>query len=254
MNTSTADKQHPAIIPLPAFNDNYIWLLRCGNACAIVDPGDSAPVLQYLRQHALTPAAILITHHHADHTGGIPDLLRAYPDLPVHLPTDPNLTHLPNAHPAREGDTLTLCHGALHLTALELPGHTATHIGWLARLESDPHAHLFCGDTLFCAGCGRLLGGTAEQLHHSLTRIATLPEDTRLYPAHEYTLSNLAFAQAADPDNPVRDAYLAEAQQLRTQHRPTLPTTVARERAINPFLRAPTLARFTELRAWKDRF
>ena len=239
----------PAIIPLPALQDNYVWLVRCGDECVVIDPGEAAPVRDYLARHAVRLAAILVTHHHHDHTGGV-EALRAHHDAPVYAPAPQQA----GWQCVREGAQFALCGGALHLTVWEIPGHTATHIGWLARLRGLDAAHFFCGDTLFCAGCGRLLGGTAAQLHQSLSRIMALPADTVLCPAHEYTLGNLAFAQHVEPDNPARDAFLQEARALREANRPTLPTTVAREAAINPFVRAASLAQFAELRAQKDKF
>ena len=239
----------PAIIPLPALQDNYVWLVHCGDECVVIDPGEAAPVRDYLARHDARLAAILVTHHHHDHTGGV-EALRAEYAAPVFAPEGA-------AHDwqcVREGEQLTLCGGSLHLTVWEIPGHTATHIGWLAQVRGLDAPYFFCGDTLFCAGCGRRLGGTAAQLHQSLARLMALPTETRLCPAHEYTLGNLAFAQHVEPENPAREAFAQEARALRAQGLPTLPTTVAREAAINPFVRAASLAQFAELRAQKDQF
>ncbi len=252
------------IIPLPAFQDNYIWLLRRGDAAVVVDPGDAGVVEAYLHAHALKLAAILVTHHHADHTGGIEALLAKRPMLPVFGPAAEAIAGV--NRPVREGDEIALPVLDLEFAVLEVPGHTRTHIAFLAP------GMLFCGDTLFSAGCGRLLGGTAAQLHASLERLAALPGDTAVYCTHEYTLSNLRFACAADPDNRDRDEWLDHCRRLRDQGLPTLPSTVERERRINPFLRTRALgvveavtahaghrpqderACFAALRAWKDTF
>jgi len=251
------------IIPLPAFRDNYIWLLRRGATAVVVDPGDAAVVERHLAGHGLQLGAILITHHHADHIGGV-TALTAERAIPVFGPAAEPIVGV--NRPLAEGDAVDLPVLGVRLQALEVPGHTRTHIAYLA-----PGA-LFCGDTLFSAGCGRLLGGTAAQLHDSLRRLADLPDDTAVYCTHEYTLANLAFARAAEPDNAARDAWLAECEQLRAAGRPTLPSRIGRERRINPFLRTtepavieavaahcgarPAGSRecFAALRAWKDDF
>lgn len=229
----------------------------------VVDPGDATVVLEALADRALTLDAVLITHHHNDHIGGLAALTEAHPTK-VFAPADARIPG--KAHAVHEGDRIALLDGALSLTVMEVPGHTETHIAYHGE------GLLFPGDTLFSAGCGRLLGGTAAQLHASLERLAALPGDTKVYPTHEYTLANLAFAAHVEPDNPERDAWHARARTLREAGEPTLPTTIATERAINPFLRtnqagirasllarsdaAPgdALAAFTGLRAWKDVF
>ncbi|AUN94840.1 hydroxyacylglutathione hydrolase [Pseudazoarcus pumilus] len=251
------------ILPLPAFNDNYIWTLRRGDKVVVVDPGDPAPVESYLAREGLDLTAILITHHHADHTGGI-GALTARRDIPVYGPAAADIAGVTAG--LADGDSVDLPELDRAFEVLEVPGHTATHI---AFLSGDL---LFPGDTLFSAGCGRLLGGTAEQLHASLERLKDLPGSTRVYCTHEYTLANLKFAQAAEPDNAERDAWFAHCRSLRSDGQPTLPSTMERERAINPFLRtgsasvikavtrhtgrrpASDLACFTALRAWKDEF
>jgi hydroxyacylglutathione hydrolase len=251
------------IFPLPAFNDNYLWMLRSGNAAVVVDPGDPAPVEACLAREGLDLTAILITHHHADHTGGI-GALTARRDIPVYGPATAGISGV--THGVADGDIVDLPQLGLRFDVLEVPGHTATHIAFLA---GDT---LFPGDTLFSAGCGRLLGGTAEQLHASLERLKRLPGETRVYCTHEYTLANLKFARSAEPENRARDDWMTQCQRLRAEGRPTLPSTLERERAINPFLRTgetsvidavtrhtgrrPTddLACFTALRAWKDVF
>lgn len=251
------------IIPLPAFRDNYIWLVHDGQHAAVVDPGDAGPVLAYLAQHGLELAAVLITHHHADHVGGLKGLLEHH-RIPVFGPRKESIEDV--SHPLVEGDSIAVPGLDLELKVLEVPAHTAGHIAYLAP------GMLFCGDTLFSAGCGRLFEGTAEQLQAALKRFAALDGDTQVYCTHEYTLSNLAFACAAEPDNPERDCYLARCEALRAAGEPTLPTTIAQEKLINPFMRTtepgviaavthrtgtrPTTALecLAALRSWKDVF
>lgn len=263
MNDQHSNFRSSDIIPLPAFRDNYIWLLRHGDQAAVVDPGDAEVVERALQQHGLRLTSILITHHHHDHIGGVTALARKY-RIDVFGPAGEDIPSLTRT--VGEGDIVELPPLGLAFRVLAVPGHTATHVAYLGA------NCLFIGDTLFSAGCGRLLGGTAEQLHASLQRIAALPADTRVYSAHEYTLANLNFSLAADPDNPARDAWLAESRALRAAGEPTLPSTIGRERSINPFLRvdAPALiesvtrhagarppnpaACFAALRAWKDVF
>lgn len=246
---------------IPAFNDNYIWLIQNSDRrCAVVDPGDAAPVLAYLQQHELTLEAILITHHHHDHIGGIPELVRQFPTIDVVGPANepvPTLTH-----PVEAGDQIHLFDEVFFVLGLE--GHTLGHVGYVGD------GKLFCGDTLFSAGCGRVFEGTMEQMHQSLSKLAALPEETEVYCAHEYTSSNLAFAMAVEPDNAQLQKYREEVNRLRAQNRPTLPTTIRREKWINPFLRVDEasviksvsnrttqmdpVSIFTALREWKNEF
>lgn len=263
MNTRHSATSGLQIVPLPAFQDNYIWLLRNGHAAAVVDPGDAEVVEAYLREHGLDLVAILVTHHHPDHTGGLRALTAAR-RIPVYGPAGERIEHVSEA--VAEGDMVVLPELELSLEVLEVPGHTKTHIAFHApRL-------LFPGDTLFSAGCGRLLGGTAAQLHASLQRLAALPDDTAVYCTHEYTLANLVFSCEAEPDNSERDGWHETCRALRASGKPTLPTTIDREKRINPFLRtsAPGVVQaitarkgtkpsdalecFTALRAWKDVF
>ncbi len=178
------------IIPLPAFRDNYIWLLRHGATATVVDPGDAAPVLRYLADEGLTLAAILITHHHSDHVGGVDALLAAHP-VPVYGPAREDIASITRR--VGGGDRVSVA--GVEFQVIDVPGHTAGHVAYYAA------PNLFCGDTLFAAGCGRIFDGTPAQLHASLERLAELPGDTQVYCTHEYTLSNLAFAAAVEPNN-----------------------------------------------------
>ena len=202
------------ITPLPAFDDNYIWLLRPpdGTGVAVVDPGDEVPVLEALARAGLTLSAILITHHHGDHTGGVADLIAAYPGVQVLGPKDPRIQGITQA--LGEGDEVRLPGFPEPLRVMEVPGHTASHI---AYRWGDA---LFCGDTLFAGGCGRVFDGTFEQLSASLLRIAALPPDTQVYCAHEYTLANLGFAKWVEPDSPALAERVRDAQGLRAWGRP----------------------------------
>ena len=230
------------IIPLPAFRDNYIWLLRAGSHAVVVDPGDAAPVLRYLADEGLSLAAILITHHHPDHVGGVLALLD-HARVPVYGPA---LEQIPGlTHPVGEDDVVSLPALDASLRVLDIPGHTAGHVGYYAEPA------LFCGDTLFAAGCGRIFEGTPAQMFESLQKLAALPGDTQVYCTHEYTLSNLAFAAAVEPDNPAIAERIARCEAVRVGQRPTVPFPLAGERLSNPFLRAheASVARQAEARA-----
>lgn len=256
-----------SIIPIPAFADNYIWLLRDGDRAAVVDPGDAAPVAAYLAREALTLVAILATHHHNDHVGGI-EALVAQHRVPVFGPARETIPQRTQA--LRDGDEVTPPGLPVTLRVLDIPGHTAGHIGYFGEVDGVPS--LFCGDTLFAAGCGRLFEGTPEQMWRSLCTLAALPGATRVYCAHEYTLANLRFAQAVEPGNAALSDRVAEAQSLRERGLPTLPSTLSLEHATNPFLRAARddvraaaerhagrrlasdVESFAALRAWKNAF
>lgn len=222
------------IIPIPAFTDNYIWLLRQGTAAVAVDPGDATPVLAYLAQEGLALTAILATHHHGDHVGGIPALLARFP-VPVFGPAHESIPGRTRA--LVEGDTVTVPGLPVTLAVLDIPGHTSGHIAYVGDVDGTPS--LFCGDTLFAAGCGRVFEGTPAQMWASLAKLAALPDATHLYCGHEYTLANLRFALAVEPGNADIAARQAREQAKRERNEPTLPGTLADERRTNPFLRAP---------------
>lgn len=219
------------LLPLPAFTDNYIWMLHDGRHAIVVDPGDEVPVLQALQHHGLQLQAILVTHHHHDHTGGV-DALRSATGATVYGPA-----HEPIPQPLQrmhDGETVQLLGLLWHV--MEVPGHTAGHIAFYCD-GVDGAPLVFCGDTLFSGGCGRLFEGTPAQMLASLDRLAQLPGTTRVCCTHEYTLSNLRFARAVEPDNPELLYYFDRCEALRAQSLPTLPSNMAQERAINPFLR-----------------
>lgn len=256
------------LISLPAFVDNYIWMLHDDRRAVVVDPGASAPVLGALETLGLELAGILVTHHHGDHVGGLPDLL-PYLRGPVYGPADEPMP-VP-VDRVRGGNTVDLL--GLTFRVIDVPGHTRGHVAyWTAdRSEGIGTPVLFCGDTLFSAGCGRLFEGTAAQMHASLAALAGLPGDTAVCCAHEYTLSNLRFARAVEPDNPDIAAHTAWCEARRADGLPTLPSSIDTERRINPFLRCdvPEVAAAARrhqpaadspaetlgsLRRWKDTF
>jgi hydroxyacylglutathione hydrolase len=216
------------IVALRAFSDNYIWTLRDARCAAVVDPGDARPVLDYLRAEKLELKAILNTHHHADHVGGNDELLRQH-RVPVFGPHDGRIGDV--THRLADGERMALPHFGIEFEVMEIPGHTRTHIAFHGS------GMLFCGDTLFAVGCGRLFEGTPRQMFDSLTRLMRLPDDTAVYCGHEYTLSNIRFAKAVDPDNPALRELEARAQALRAEGKPTLPSTIGQEKATNPFVR-----------------
>lgn len=253
------------LIALPAFSDNYIWMLHDGREALVVDPGEAAPVIRALDERALRLAAILVTHHHADHVGGV-DALRARLHGPLFGPARERIPQPCTA--LADGDRVHAL--GLAFDVIDVPGHTAGHIAYVVTPEGEAPI-LFCGDTLFSGGCGRLFEGTPAQMHASLQRLAALPGGTRVCCAHEYTLSNLRFAQAVEPGSADLLAYTGLCEDLRSVGRPTLPSTIAQERRINPFLRtdiaavrraaaqhgasgpaAPEI--FAALRQWKNEF
>ena len=222
------------IVPLAAFRDNYIWLLHRGARAAVVDPGEAAPVLARLAADGLQLCAILATHHHADHVGGIAELRARFPEVPVYGPVAEAIDGV--TVPLRDGDRLELPFLAAGFDVLAVPGHTRGHLAYYDRNHLDCGA-LFCGDTLFSAGCGRLFEGTPRDMQGSLVRLRALPGVTKIYCAHEYTEANLRFALAVEPDNAELHAYVAQVAELRAAGRLSLPSTLAQERLINPFLR-----------------
>ncbi len=260
------------LCPVSAFQDNYIWMLQHpshpGLAVA-VDPGQSAPVQNWLTQHHLKLAAILITHHHPDHTDGVHEL--ATPNLPVYGPVNSPFADI--NHPLHEGDQIKLLGQTLNIK--EVPAHTLDHIAYYTTADeqnSGAVPQLFSGDTLFIGGCGRLFEGSAEQMQQAMAFFRSLPENTLICCAHEYTLANLTFAIAVEPDNKTLQTAMARCQQLRAKAQPTLPGTIAEEKQINPFMRydQPEVIRAAQrssgqkingdvqilaaIRLWKDRF
>lgn len=257
------------LLALPAFTDNYIWMIHDGHQALVVDPGDATPVLETLQHLGLELSAILVTHRHLDHVAG---LARLRPVLKgqVYGPSNSVIEGI-DVH-LKEGDQVTF--QGTSFEVWDTPGHTADHISYLARRADSQPAQpplLFCGDTLFSAGCGRLYDGTIEQLFTAIQRIKQLPDNTVICCTHEYTLDNLRFARAVEPDNAAMSQYEQRCQQLRRDGQATLPTTVRTELSLNPYLRcdqatviksaqqhgAPdstALSVFTALRQWKNTF
>lgn len=255
------------IIPIPAFNDNYIWVIinTSNQRAVVIDPGDAKPVLNLLNERQLRLEAILITHHHWDHTDGVTELCDAF-SVPVYGPQKEATTLC--THSCHDGDHIALKSIDCQFSVFDIPGHTAGHIAFF-----EPNHHwLFCGDTLFAAGCGRVFEGTTEQMYQSLSRLAKLPAKTKVFCAHEYTLSNLHFAQVVEPTNLDIKARIRNVDQLRANDKPSLPSTIELELKTNPFLRchqqsvinsvtrqsnpdnkSPALI-FKLLRKWKDQF
>lgn len=253
-----------SVTPIPALSDNYIWLIRQDNSqgVCVVDPGEAPPVIDFLERESLTLDTILITHHHHDHTGGLAELKARYSPMVIG-PHNPDIHGIDQR--VGEGDQVRVLGRTFEV--METPGHTLDHISYFT--PGIP-ALLFCGDTLFHAGCGRLFEGTPEQMLTSLRRFAELPQETLVFAAHEYTQANLSFARAADPENDAVTRAQQECEKARALGRPTLPSTIGRELRINPYLRVGTesvrqaagmqganddeLATFTTLREWKNRF
>jgi hydroxyacylglutathione hydrolase len=256
-----------AIIPIPALRDNYIWLVRQGRSALVVDPGDASPVLAYLEREGVALKGIVITHHHGDHVGGIEGLTARY-RVPVYGPARESIPG--RTHPVAEGDVVAAPEVGLELGVLDVPGHTAGQVAYVGTCDGVPVT--FTGDTLFTCGCGRIFEGTPAQMMASLMKLAALPGDTLVYCGHEYTLANLRFALAVEPDNPALRKRQLHAQATRDRGLPTVPSRMDEERATNPFLRAAepavrvaaeahagrafsgTVDVFATLREWKNSF
>jgi len=251
------------VTAIPAFSDNYIWLLSTrGDECAVVDPGDAEPVLRALGRDALRLTSILLTHHHADHIGGVARLT-AETGARVFGPHDQRIPG--QYHRLRQGERVALPGPKLSFEVIEVPGHTSTHIAYFG------HGCLFCGDTLFSVGCGRLFEGSPEQMQDSLDKLAALPAETRVYCGHEYTLANCDFALEVEPENRALQQRASAAEAARASGRITLPSTLGEELSVNPFLRSrqpavvraaqqrvpgatPGASTLAAIRAWKDVF
>lgn len=220
------------IFPVPAFTDNYLWVIHNGNNAVVVDPGDAVPVINYLLEHQLHLSAILVTHHHADHVGGVGDLLDwCGESIPVFGPATEIIPH--RTQIAVSGKNVAIAALGLDFDIVDVPGHTLGHIVYYEK----KHRWLFCGDTLFAGGCGRLFEGTPLQMLTSLAKLRALPADTQFFCAHEYTLGNLRFASAVEPENPALQQRIVIETAKRARGEPTLPSTIGFERATNPFLR-----------------
>jgi hydroxyacylglutathione hydrolase len=253
------------VLAVPAFKDNYLWLIHNGVCAVAVDPGDATPILAALEQHGLALTAILLTHHHADHVGGVPQLLQ-HTKVPVYGPRNDAIAAV--TIPLDEGDVVDLPELPLQLSVLEVPGHTRGHIAYVAQQPG----WLFCGDTLFAGGCGRLFEGTPAQMMQSLQKLSALPSGMQVYCAHEYTMANLRFAATVEPDNAALRQRVADEQAKRDRGQPTVPSTIGLEQQTNPFLRyresgvvktlvgqglaadAAPVAAFAALREWKNNF
>lgn len=253
------------ISPIRAFQDNYIWAVHNDQYAIVVDPGDAVPVSNFLEDNQLKLLGVLITHHHRDHIGGINDLVELY-NTPVYGPRLEKIPHL--TYPLGEGDIVEFKELNFTARVIDIPGHTKGHIAFLWD------GGMFCGDTMFTCGCGKIFEGTPAQLHHSLQRLASVPDDTLVYCAHEYTEYNTPFALICEPGNQALRQRILDAEKLRAQDFPTVPSTMGLEKATNPFLRCtePEIIRnietksglqlksrseqevFTALRAWRDLF
>lgn len=254
------------IVAIPALKDNYIWAIHClaGKEIVVVDPGEAAPVIQYLKENKLTLSGIVLTHHHWDHTGGVDQLIKHVKSIPVYGSPIENIASV--THPVNDGDDIFFPTLDLHFKVIHIPGHTLGHVAYVSETA------IFCGDTLFSCGCGRIFEGTSTQMYHSLEKLKQLSPNKFIYCGHEYTLANIRFAQVVSPQNPFLQTRLKNAEHLLSQGKPSLPVSLAEELKTNPFLRcfddqireqveahckqklADPLAVFTYLRQWKDTF
>ncbi|CAN5407461.1 hydroxyacylglutathione hydrolase [soil metagenome] len=253
------------VLAVPAFDDNYLWLIHDGVHAVVVDPGDADVIFAALETHRLSLLAILLTHHHADHVGGVPSLLQGQ-QLPVYGPRNETIPGITDS--LAEGDIVSIPELSLRFTVLDVPGHTSGHIAYVEHSQG----WLFCGDTLFAGGCGRLFEGTPQQMAHSLDKIANLPDPTLVFGAHEYTLANWRFAQEVEPDNAILLERIERENAKRAAGLATVPSSIGLERVTNPFLRCgepailaclkavkrldseDPLAVFTALRQWKNTY
>jgi len=251
------------IEPIKAFNDNYIWLATTNEGSIVIDPGEAHKTIKYLKENDLNLDAILITHHHFDHTGGIEDMLK-FRNVNVYGPVN----NIPSINKQlRDGDLFSVI--GIDFKIIEIPGHTLDHIAFFSENNGNPV--LFCGDTLFSSGCGRVFEGTFEQMHKSILKLKSLPANTKIYSGHEYTQSNLKFAMEVEPLNQKLISRYNDVQDLLNKGIPTLPTTLELELEVNPFLRCQAREVqnsvvkqfntsnhedeiFKALRQWKDNF
>lgn len=249
------------ISSISALKDNYIWVIEnLDKHCIVVDPGDAAPVLEALKRNHLKLDAIFLTHHHYDHTDGVAELVQHFPKIAVYGPASSKMPEV--THPVSDKDVFTILDTQFTISAI--PGHTLEHICYYTK------GMLFCGDTLFSVGCGKIFEGTPEQMYQSLSLIASLPDETKVYCAHEYTQANIRFALVADPNNAELKQYSDKIDKLRSKGKSSLPSTIGIEKNINPFLRTAqetirsTIKKrtnvqtdvdtFAALRRWKDEF
>jgi hydroxyacylglutathione hydrolase len=252
------------VIPICALQDNYIWMFTDPdtNMAWVIDPGDARPVLKALEEYNLQLAGIFITHHHHDHSGGVQELLRKYPSAPVYGSHLSPLSFITNH--IKEGDEISC--SDIKLKAMAIPGHTLDHTAYVGN------GWLFSGDTLFSMGCGKIFEGTPDQMYHSLQKLTVLPDETNVFCGHEYTLANLRFAEHVTPDNAAIKEKIDAITELTDKHKPTLPSTIAEEKRLNPFLRCkdPVIVKavnkyakqtldtsvkvFAKLREWKNHF